>query len=72
MLCSAAYLDVPPEVSAAAATAGWVENGIIPVHAIRRLEEVQARYGKELWDLAQASISLEKMNTVPRGGSNGG
>jgi hypothetical protein len=67
MLCSAAYLDVPPEVSAAAATAGYVESGVVPVDTIRWLRDVQVRYGKELFDLAQASISLERMKTAPRG-----
>jgi hypothetical protein len=64
MLCSAAYLDVPPEVSAAAAAAGRVENGVIPVDAIRWLSQVREKYGNELFDLAQASIHLEKMKTV--------
>jgi hypothetical protein len=71
MLCSAAYLDVPPEVSAAAATAGYVDHGVIPMDTIRWLRDVQAKYGKELFDLAQASISIERMKTAPRDGSRG-
>jgi hypothetical protein len=67
MLCSAAYLDVPPEVSAAAATAGRVGSCVIPMDAIRWLNHVREKYGKDLFDLAQASISLEKRRTVQPG-----
>jgi hypothetical protein len=64
MLCSAAYLDVPPEVSAAAATAGRVGSCVIPMDAIRWLHHVQEKYGKDLFDLAQASITREKRRTA--------
>jgi hypothetical protein len=70
MLCSAAYLDVPPEVSAAAAAAGYVDHAVIAAKTIQWLQEVQERYGKELFELAQASISLERKKTAPRGSGN--
>jgi hypothetical protein len=66
MLCNAAYLDVPPEVSAAAATAGYVEDGVIPADTVQWLHDVETKYGKELFELAQTSISIERNKTVLR------
>jgi hypothetical protein len=66
MLCSAAYLDVPPEVSAAAATAGRVDGDAIPADVVSWLNAVRQKYGKELFELAHESISIEKRKTVPQ------
>jgi hypothetical protein len=62
MICSAAYLDVPPGV--AAATAHSVDAAILPVETVAWLQAVHEQYGKELFALAFGSITAEKARTV--------
>jgi hypothetical protein len=64
MICSAAYLDVPPEVAAAAATAHNVDTAILPIETVAWLQAVHEKYGDELFALALESITAEKARTV--------
>jgi hypothetical protein len=64
MICSAEYLDVPPEVSAAASAVRRMDEGLVPVYAVRWFNHVQEKDGKDLFELAPASISSEKKKTV--------
>jgi hypothetical protein len=68
ILCSAAYLDVPPEVAAAAATEGSLGQGVVPADTFRWLSSVEEKYGKQLFDLARQSISVEKSRTATKPG----
>lgn len=65
MLCSAFYLDVPPEVAAAAATAESCTD-VVPVETLEWLKNVREQYGHEIFDLAVNSISAEKRKTAFR------
>jgi hypothetical protein len=65
MICSAAYLDVPPEVAAAAATAHNVDTAILPAETVAWIDAVRENYGPELFALAIESITAEKMRTAP-------
>jgi hypothetical protein len=66
MICSSCYLDVPPEVAAAAATAESVNTDVIPRETFEWLMNVREKYGAQVFDLARLSISQEKEKTAPR------
>ncbi|KAH0794535.1 Cyclin, N-terminal domain containing protein [Histomonas meleagridis] len=68
MICSAFYLDVPPEVAAAAATEDSLKTQIIPAETLEWLNSVKAKYGQEVFTLAIESIACEKRKTatIPR------
>lgn len=59
IICSDYYLDVPPEVAAAAAASGTV--GVQPW-----ITEVKERYGEEVFNLALQSLNFEKARTAVR------
>jgi hypothetical protein len=65
MICSAAYLDVPPEVAAAAATAHSADTAILPAETVAWMNTVRENYGTELFALAMESIRAEKVRTAP-------
>jgi hypothetical protein len=62
MICSQWYLEVPPEVAAAAAASEAFGDGI------PWIGEVQRKYGTEVFNLAMRSIRFEKSRTVQRPG----
>ena len=66
MLCSAFYLDVPPEVAAAAATAESLCTDVIPAETFEWLRSVKEKYGENTFELARQSISEEKRKTAFR------
>ena len=66
MICSGFYLDVPPEVAAAAATEESVDMGVIPRDTFEWLKSVKEKYGQNVFDLAMESITHEKRKTVFR------
>ena len=67
MICSGAYLDVPPEVAAAAATEESVNMAVVPRETFEWVMSVKEKYGQQLFDLAVESISEEKRKTAFRG-----
>jgi hypothetical protein len=67
MICSAAYLDVPPEAAAAAATAECVPAELIPPDTLEWMRSVQEKYGPEVFELARQSIAEERRKTLSRG-----
>lgn len=68
MLCSAFYLDVPPEVAAAAATADTLgeRSSVISIEALEWFRQVKEKYGPEVFALACDSIHAEKQKTAFR------
>jgi hypothetical protein len=66
LICSAYYLDLPPEVAAAAAIDESVNTEVIPTETFEWLASVRERYGGQLFDLARASISQERERTVQK------
>jgi hypothetical protein len=64
MICSAYYLDVPPEVAAAAATVECVNNELIPRETSEWIEAVRIKYGDHVFDLARMSIARERQRTA--------
>lgn len=65
ILCSAFYLDVPPEVAAAAATVESCTD-VITTETYDWLKTVHEKYGEELFNLAMKSIKDEKQKTAMR------
>ena len=64
MICSEFYLDVPPEVAAAAATEGSISSDLIPTETLKWLNSVKEKYGTQLFSLALESIQNEKKITA--------
>lgn len=65
ILCSAFYLDVPPEVAAAAATVESCTD-VITTETYDWLKTVHEKYGEEIFNLAVKSIKDEKQKTAFR------
>jgi hypothetical protein len=64
MICSAYYLDVPPEVAAAAATIECVNGNVIPKETSDWMAAVRANYGDQVFELARISIARDKVRTA--------
>lgn len=64
MICSSFYLDIPPEVAAAAAAAESANQDILPAETWEWMRKVKEKYGQSLFDLAVDSISREKSRTA--------
>lgn len=66
VLCSKCYLDLPPEVAAAAATQESIGQDNLSPETAQWIEEVLAKYGRESFELAMNSITQEKQKTFRR------
>ncbi|EAX89354.1 hypothetical protein TVAG_144020 [Trichomonas vaginalis G3] len=66
VLCSKFYLDLPPEVAAAAATKDSIGEENLSPETCQWIEEVLLKYGHEPFDLAMRSITMEKQKTFQR------
>ena len=63
VLCSKFYLDVPPEVAAAAATQDTLSKFEVTEETAEWFEDVRQKYGNKVFDLAMRSITMEKQKT---------
>lgn len=66
LLCSSFYLDLPPEVAAAAAVEDSFNssNEVISVETIQWMNKIKEKYGIEIFNMALQSISEEKRKTA--------
>ena len=69
-LCSEVYLDIPPEVTAAAATADTLSREVVPAPIVNWMTYVIDKYGMSVFNLAKCSIAAEKRKTLPRDARN--
>ena len=63
VLCSKFYLELPPEVAAAAATKETLSNFIITDETAEWFDDVRQKYGEHVFNLAIRSITMEKQKT---------
>lgn len=66
VICSKSYLDLPPEVAAAAATKESIGEENLSPETMQWIDEVNAKYGSEVFELAMHSITMEKQKTFQR------
>ena len=63
VLCSKFYLELPPEVAAAAATQDTLSNFDVTDETVEWFEDVRQKYGEYVFTLAMKSITMEKEKT---------
>ena len=63
-LCSDVYLDVPPEVTAAAATIDSLACETIPDQIVSWIKDVISKYGVNVFNVARIAITMEKEKTA--------
>lgn len=66
VICSKSYLDLPPEVAAAAATKESIGEENMSPETLQWIDSVQTKYGQEPFELAMRSITYEKQKTFQR------
>ena len=66
IICSRFYLDLPPEIAAAAAAKESLGDELITEETAKWFDEVQEKYGTEIFELALQSIKMEKEKTFQR------
>ena len=64
MICSREYLNVPPEVIAAAATLDSFGKCPLPPSASQWILDLQNKYGEESFNLALHALCFEKSRTI--------
>lgn len=64
VICSKCYLDLPPEVAAAAATLESVPTDILVKELVDWFEDVRQKYGEKVFDFAMRSLQAEKSRTA--------
>ena len=66
VICSKFYLDLPPEVAAAAATADTLPENLLTKELAEWFADVREKYGKNVLDLANKALAEEKNRTARR------
>ena len=63
VLCSKFYLELPPEVAAAAATQDTLSKFEVGEETVEWFDDVRQKYGNKVFELAMKSITMEKEKT---------